>query len=59
MSLLFSQELALYEDFTMMETLQYFGVLHGMVRREVKTRGRFLLDLLELPSKDKVIKKLR
>jgi len=56
---LFSQELALYEDFTMMETLQYFGVLHGMVRREVKTRGRFLLDLLELPSKDKVIKKLR
>ena len=37
----------------------YFGILHGMRCKEVKTRGRFLLDLLELPSKDKVIRKLR
>ena len=57
--LLLSQELALYGDFTMLETMHYFGILHGMKRKEVKARGRFLLDLLELPSKDKVIRKLR
>ena len=34
----------------MLETVHYFGILHGMKRKEVKARGRFLLDLLELPS---------
>ena len=53
------QELALYGDFTMLETMYYFGILHGMSCREVKTRGKFLLDLLELPNKDKLIRKLR
>ena len=53
------QELALYGDFTMLETMYYFGILHGMSCKEVKTRGKFLLDLLELPNKDKLIRKLR
>ena len=49
----------MYGDFTMLETMYYFGILHGMSCKEVKTRGKFLLDLLELPSKDKLIRKLR
>ena len=53
------QELALYGDFTLLETMHYFGILHGMKRAEVKQRARFLTELLELPSKGKSIKKLR
>ena len=49
----------MYGDFTMLETMYYFGILHGMSFKEMKTRGKFLLDLLELPNKDKLIRKLR
>lgn len=52
------QELALYGDFTMLETMYYFGILHGMQRTAVRDRGKFLLELLELPSQKKLIKKL-
>lgn len=52
------QELALYGDLTMLETMYYFGILHGMHRRNVKERGHFLLTLLELPSQTKLIRKL-
>ena len=53
------QESGLYGDFTMLETMYYFGILHGMSRAKVKARGKFLLDLLDLPSHSKLIKKLR
>lgn len=53
------QELALYGDLTMLETLFYFGILHKMNRKKVKARGDFLLNLLELPSQNKLIRKLR
>ena len=43
----------------MLETMYYFGMLHGMSRMRVRERGEFLLRLLELPSKSKVIRKLR
>ena len=43
----------------MLETMYYFGILHGMRRAEVKARGSFLLGLLELPSQNKIIRKLR
>ena len=43
----------------MMETMYYFGLLHGMSLKEIKLRGKFLLDLLELPSGNKLIAKLR
>lgn len=43
----------------MMETMYYFGLLHGMSYKEIKMRGQFLLELLELPSGNKLIAKLR
>ena len=43
----------------MLETMYYFGILHGMQRTAVRDRGKFLLELLELPSQKKLIKKLR
>jgi ABC-type multidrug transport system ATPase subunit len=52
------QELALYGDLTMMETMFYFGILHRMSRRRMKDRGDFLLGLLELPSQSRLIRKL-
>ncbi|KAL5460126.1 hypothetical protein EMCRGX_G033553 [Ephydatia muelleri] len=52
------QESALYGDFTMMETMYYFGLLHGMSLKEIKIRGKFLLELLELPAGNKLIAKL-
>ena len=53
------QDLALFCDFTMMETLYYFGILYGMSIKKVKERGKYLLELLELPSVNKAIKNLR
>ena len=53
------QELALYGDLTMLETLFYFGTLHKMSWKKVRARGDFLLNLLELPSQSKLIRKLR
>lgn len=53
------QELALYGDFTMLETMYYFGILHRMSRAEVKARGKFLLNLLDLPTHNRCISKLR
>ena len=43
----------------MRETMYYFGILHRMSRKKVRARGEFLLNLLELPSQNKLIRKLR
>ena len=53
------KDLALFGDFTMLETMYYFGTLFGMSPKKVRERGKFLLELLELPSVTKTIKKLR
>ncbi len=59
MSLLFLQELALYDLFSMGETLHYFGRLHGMSRKQIRQRIKFLLDFLTLPDDSKIINQLR
>jgi ABC-type Na+ transport system ATPase subunit NatA len=53
------QETALFKDFTIGETLSYFGRIHGMTRADIAQRTGFLLDFLTLPSKDRLIKELR
>lgn len=53
------QDMALYGDFTMNETLYYFGILHGMKLKDVRTRREFLREFLELPAQDKLIRTLR
>ena len=52
------QELALYGNFTPIETLRYFGMLCGISQREVSKRAEFLISLLKLPTEQRLIKKL-
>ncbi|XP_064595500.1 ABC transporter G family member 23-like [Liolophura sinensis] len=52
------QDTALYNEFSILDTLMYFGRLHGMDRREIKHRTKFLLDFLSLPSRRRLIKEL-
>ena len=53
------QELALYGEFTTKETMYYFGILNRMSRKYIQERMRFLLELLELPQSNRLIRKLR
>ncbi|KAG6457832.1 hypothetical protein O3G_MSEX010514 [Manduca sexta] len=52
------QEIALYGEFTIKETMMYFGWIFGMETREINERLRFLLDFLDLPSENRMVKNL-
>jgi len=43
----------------MVETMIFFGILHRMTKKEIKTRRLFLTRLLDLPEQDKLIGKMR
>jgi ABC-type multidrug transport system ATPase subunit len=50
------QETALVENFKIREMLWFFGSVYGMSGREIEERTRFLVDLLELPDVEMLIK---
>ncbi|KAH8404302.1 hypothetical protein KR215_006683 [Drosophila sulfurigaster] len=52
------QEIALYGEFTMRETLIYFGLIAEMSRGDIEDRTEFLLKLLNLPNGSKFVKNL-
>ncbi|KAI1287610.1 ABC transporter G family member 20 [Halotydeus destructor] len=52
------QELALFPDFTIEETLIFFGRLYGMKLKRIKERVKFLVGFLELPSKSRLVGRL-
>ena len=52
------QELALYDDFSIEETLIYFGRLFGIKSRVIDSRIEFMVDLLQLPNRRKLIVEL-
>ncbi|KAG7297604.1 hypothetical protein JYU34_019659 [Plutella xylostella] len=52
------QEIALYGEFTIKETMMYFGWIFGMKTSEILERLRFLLDFLDLPSENRMVKNL-
>ena len=53
------QELALYPDFTITETLHYFGQLYHMAAEELQTRSAHIVALLNLPTtKDQLVRQL-
>ncbi|KAK4878703.1 hypothetical protein RN001_011209 [Aquatica leii] len=52
------QETGLHGDFTIRETLQYFGRVMGMDSKTVKERTVYLIDLLMLPNTTQAIKEL-
>lgn len=54
----FLQEVALYGEFTMRETLIYFGLIAAMSRSDIEDRTEFLLKLLNLPNGSKFVKNL-
>ncbi|XP_072165912.1 ABC transporter G family member 23-like [Diadema setosum] len=49
------QEVALYNEFTIKEMLVYFATIHKMSRKETKVRLDFLVDLLNLPEKSRIV----
>ncbi|XP_072049228.1 ABC transporter G family member 20-like [Amphiura filiformis] len=49
------QETALFGEFTIGETLNYFGTLHRMFGKELAERKQFLLDLLMLPAARSIV----
>lgn len=52
------QELALYGEFTIRETLIYFGWIAGMTTSEVDEKMDFLVRLLQMPTVTRFIKNL-
>ena len=52
------QEVALYGEFTIEETLRYFGWIYGMSREKIDERTNFLVKLLQLPYQSEFVKNL-
>ena len=52
------QELALFGEFNIAETLEYFSRLYGMSRDKYQERMDFLLKFLDLPSKTRQLEKM-
>jgi len=52
------QELALYTDLSIAETLAFHGRLHGMGRAEIAARQDWLIDFLDLPEPTRQVGKL-
>lgn len=52
------QEIALYGEFTIKETMMYFGWIFGMRTSEIMERLQFLLNFLDLPSQNRLVKNL-
>ena len=53
------QEVALIPEFTILETIHFFGHLNGMSRQTLEERSRFLLRFLDLPHGQRLIRELR
>nr|XP_033203519.1 ABC transporter G family member 20 isoform X2 [Bombus vancouverensis nearcticus] len=52
------QEIALYGEFSIRETMMYFGWIFGMCTEEIQERLRFLLQFLDLPTQNRLVKNL-
>lgn len=52
------QEIALYAEFSIKETMMYFGWIFGMQTSEIMERLHFLLNFLDLPSQNRLVKNL-
>ncbi len=53
------KEIALYNEFNIYETIFYFGLLNNMKTPDIKDRNDFLVDFLDLPPYDRLVKNLR
>nr|XP_043909241.1 ABC transporter G family member 20 [Solea senegalensis] len=51
-------DLALYNEFTISDTLSFFGRIHGLTSKETQARMDFLIDFLDLPQKTSLVRNL-
>ncbi|XP_045075548.1 ABC transporter G family member 20, partial [Coregonus clupeaformis] len=51
-------DLALYNEFTISDTLTFFGRIHGLSSKDTQARINFLVDFLDLPQKSKLVRNL-
>uniref|UniRef100_A0A182QE61 Uncharacterized protein n=1 Tax=Anopheles farauti TaxID=69004 RepID=A0A182QE61_9DIPT len=49
------QDIALVEEFTIKETIYYFGRIYGMSKDKIRERYKLLKHLLELPGDDRYV----
>lgn len=52
------QEIALYGEFTIRETMMYFGWVAGMSTKQADDKIEFLITLLQLPPANRAVKNL-
>lgn len=52
------QEIALFGEFSIRETMMYFGWIFSMGTSEINERLQFLLNFLDLPSENRLVKNL-
>jgi ABC-type multidrug transport system ATPase subunit len=50
------QDLALIENFKIKEIFWFFGMIYGMTNEKIEEKSRFLMNLLELPEKNRLVK---
>lgn len=53
------QDIALYNEFTISDTLWFFGRIHGLSSKETRERMKFLVEFLDLPQKNSLVRNLR
>lgn len=58
-SFAYFQDIALFTDFTIRDTMFYFGKIFGMSTAQVEERFAFLHRMLELPPEERLIINLR
>ncbi|XKL69122.1 hypothetical protein PGB90_006891 [Kerria lacca] len=52
------QEIALYNEFSIIETMTYYGRLYGLSANKIENRTEELLKFLELPDKNSIVGRL-
>ncbi|XP_073683279.1 ABC transporter G family member 23 [Garra rufa] len=52
------QDIALYNEFTISNTLWFYGRIHGLSSKETEARMNFLVDFLDLPQKNSLVRNL-
>ncbi|KAI4903726.1 hypothetical protein NFI96_021717 [Prochilodus magdalenae] len=52
------QDIALYNEFTISNTLWFYGRIHGLSSKETEDRMNFLIDFLDLPQKNSLVRNL-
>ncbi len=45
-----SQKFSLYEDLTILENIEFFGGIYGLTRKEIKEKGKNLIEKLDLQN---------